>query len=288
MHREKQVMAPKKRSVTKTVKVSGEKKGPTEPIPVPVMEETEIKLSEFEEDEAEASSLDESFEDTAESEDSESEGEEERDENENEVEAEVIDEEANDDSDDDDEQNEAKEISLSKEKEAEIRQRISTGKQTSKQSDKPGVIYIGRIPHGFYERQMRAYFSQFGDILRLRLSRNKKTGASKHFAFIEFLSSDVAEIVAETMNNYLLFGHILKVSVVPEGKLHPNTFVGANSQFKKIPRAKLAKKQHDRKRTTDEVEKLVGREQKRRKGKQEKLKSLGIDYTIPAPKLSSN
>jgi len=36
------------------------------------------------------------------------------------------------------------------------------------------VVYVGRIPHGFYEEQMRAYFSQFGVIKNLRLSRNKK------------------------------------------------------------------------------------------------------------------
>lgn len=37
-----------------------------------------------------------------------------------------------------------------------------------------GVLYLGRIPHGFYEAEMKAYFSQFGDVTRLRLSRNKK------------------------------------------------------------------------------------------------------------------
>ena len=38
----------------------------------------------------------------------------------------------------------------------------------------PGVIYLGRIPHGFYEEEMESYFSQFGQVCRLRLSRNKK------------------------------------------------------------------------------------------------------------------
>jgi nucleolar protein 15 len=36
------------------------------------------------------------------------------------------------------------------------------------------VLFVGRVPHGFYEDQMRAYFSQFGDVTRLRLSRNKR------------------------------------------------------------------------------------------------------------------
>jgi nucleolar protein 15 len=40
-----------------------------------------------------------------------------------------------------------------------------------------------------------------------------KTGASKHYAYIEMSSEPVAEIVADTMNNYLLMGHLLKCHV---------------------------------------------------------------------------
>jgi hypothetical protein len=40
-----------------------------------------------------------------------------------------------------------------------------------------GVVYLGRIPHGFFESQMRAYFSQFGKVTRLRLSRSKKVSS---------------------------------------------------------------------------------------------------------------
>lgn len=58
--------------------------------------------------------------------------------------------------------------------------------QEQKKFGKRGVIYIGRIPHGFYEDELRKYFSQFGEITRLRLSRNRKTGNSKHYGFIEF------------------------------------------------------------------------------------------------------
>jgi len=41
-------------------------------------------------------------------------------------------------------------------------------------SDECGVIYVGHIPRGFYEPQMRKYFSQFGQITRLKLSRSKR------------------------------------------------------------------------------------------------------------------
>jgi nucleolar protein 15 len=42
------------------------------------------------------------------------------------------------------------------------------------QDTERGTLYIGRIPHGFYEGQMKEYFSQFGDVTRLRLARNRK------------------------------------------------------------------------------------------------------------------
>ncbi|KFP03357.1 MKI67 FHA domain-interacting nucleolar phosphoprotein, partial [Calypte anna] len=49
-----------------------------------------------------------------------------------------------------------------------------------------------------------------GKVTRLRLSRSKKTGATKGYGFIEFASDDVAKIVADTMNNYLFSERLLK------------------------------------------------------------------------------
>ena len=37
-----------------------------------------------------------------------------------------------------------------------------------------GVIYVGRLPHGFYESQLKDYFSQFGTVTKVHVSRNKK------------------------------------------------------------------------------------------------------------------
>ena len=125
------------------------------------------------------------------------------------------------------------------------------------------MVYLGRIPHGFYEDQMRAYFSQFGDISRVRLSRNKKvrllhpspsdvcqndtqTGRSKHYGFIEFASGPVAQIVAETMDNYLLMGHILTCKVIPKDGVHPELWVGANRKWRVVPTYRLAQKQHNK------------------------------------------
>ncbi|KAI5784701.1 hypothetical protein EDC01DRAFT_777358 [Geopyxis carbonaria] len=154
-----------------------------------------------------------------------------------------------------------------------------------KEKTTPGIIYLGRIPHGFYEHEMKQYFSQFGTVTRLRLSRNKKTGQSKHYAFIEFNDEDVAQIAADTMNNYLLFGHILKCRVVPRDNLEyvEKLFKGANKRFKKIPVAKLAKAAFEKKRTEEEWSAKIKSENSKRKAITQKLKAKGIDYEFDAP-----
>ena len=151
--------------------------------------------------------------------------------------------------------------------------------------DGPGAVYVGRIPHGFYENEMRQYFSQFGNITKLRLSRNRKTGHSKHFAFIEFESHEVAKIVAETMDNYLMFGHILKCKYVQPESLHPDTFKGANKRFRVAPHNRMEQRALEAPKSESQWAKKNSKEQSRREKKAEKLKAMG--YEIELPKLKS-
>lgn len=144
-----------------------------------------------------------------------------------------------------------------------------------------GVIYIGRIPHGFYEYEMRQYLSQFGPVSRIRLSRNRKTGASKHFAFVEFESESTAEIVTKTMDNYLLFGHILKVKMVPKSQLHEELFKGANRRFKKVPWNKMAGLKLAKPRSQSAWEAKVEKERANRAQRADKLKAIGYEFEAP-------
>jgi nucleolar protein 15 len=113
---------------------------------------------------------------------------------------------------------------------------------------------------------MKSYFTQFGDVTRVRLSRNKKvrlppypslekgsdnppslqTGKSKHYGFIEFDSASVAKIVAETMDNYLLNGHIMQCKVIPKDKVHPQLWVGANRKWRTVPPEQLTRAKHNK------------------------------------------
>lgn len=56
----------------------------------------------------------------------------------------------------------------------DLGEHIELPNEGSTNEEHRGVIYLGRIPYGFFEEQMLEYFSQFGEVTRLKLSRNKK------------------------------------------------------------------------------------------------------------------
>lgn len=51
-----------------------------------------------------------------------------------------------------------------------------------------------------------------------------QNGKSKGFAFIEFEYKEIAKIVADTMNNYLMFDKLLKTEYIPPEKQKPDLF----------------------------------------------------------------
>lgn len=138
------------------------------------------------------------------------------------------------------------------------------------------VVYISRLPHGFFESELRSYLSQFGSVTRLRLSRNPRTGSSRHYAFVEFRHSEVAKIVVDTMNNYLLMGHLLQCKMVPEEKIHPELWKGANRKFVKIPWRRINIRKHnsmvvDEESMRENAKRLIER-------KKEQFKDTQLDY----------
>jgi len=144
-------------------------------------------------------------------------------------------------------------------------------------SNIPGVVYLGHVPHGFYEKEMRAFFSQFGAVTKLRLSRSKKTGRSKGYAFLEFKHEEVAKVAADTMNNYLMYRQLLKCEFIPADKLHPDTFKNCHRPFRAPTGALKSRERHNAVKTEEQLKRNV----KKRTGRMQKteaLKALGIDY----------
>ncbi|XP_067128163.1 uncharacterized protein [Centruroides vittatus] len=137
---------------------------------------------------------------------------------------------------------------------------------------KSGVMYVGHLPHGFYEEELKSFFSQFGAINRVRVVRSRKTGRSKGYAFVEFKYEDVAKIAIETMNNYLLYNKILKCSYVENTKnFWQNSLVSSVMMNKQ--RHNCVKSKHSllkrKNKILNKIDKNVNA-----------LAALGIKYTI--------
>lgn len=160
-----------------------------------------------------------------------------------------------------------------------VAQQATKSRKKEKHTDEQSrVVYLGRVPHGFYEKEMEGFFGQFGKVQQLRLSRNKKTGHSKHYAFIEFEDAEVAHVVAETMDGYRLFDHILQCKVVSMDKIHPKMFHGANKTFKVFPWKQVAREQHNAVKTAEQTTRIADRLLRKEQQKRRKLTQLGIEY----------
>ncbi|KAF0884294.1 MKI67 FHA domain-interacting nucleolar phosphoprotein [Crocuta crocuta] len=176
-------------------------------------------------------------------------------------------------------------LSLNTQEEAKFQKEVAQARRRATQRQEkekltPGVIYVGHLPPALYETQIRAYFSQFGTVTRFRLSRSKRTGNSKGYAFVEFASEDVAKIVAETMNNYLFGERLLKCHFIPPEKVHEELFREWHIPFKKpsFP----AVKRYNQNRTLLQKLQMEERFKKKEKLLRKRLAKKGINYEFPS------
>lgn len=160
--------------------------------------------------------------------------------------------------------------------------------------EKDTILYIGRLPHGFYEQEMYSYFSQFGEVVQVRVSRNKKTGRSKHYGYIEFADGGVARVVAETMDNYLLSGHLLQVKKVEAARrelfwggarVENGKLVGVKGRYAEANWhngrvAAKAQAKHDGARSQEFWSEVEKRDEERKRKKEMRLAALGIAYSL--------
>ncbi|KAG2482126.1 hypothetical protein HYH03_018912 [Edaphochlamys debaryana] len=140
------------------------------------------------------------------------------------------------------------------------------------------VLYLGHLPHGFYEKEMLGYFSQFGKVTRVRLSRSKRTGKARGYAFVEFMHPEVASVAAEAMDGYFLFKQRLSVKLLPPAKVHPLLFNGANRKFKVIPWRKVERGRHDRERSPAEHAARIAKLIRRDKARAARIAEAGLEY----------
>lgn len=141
-----------------------------------------------------------------------------------------------------------------------------------------GIVYIGHLPKGFEEEELKKFFTQFGEVSKLRVSRSKKTGRSKGYAFLEFLDKEIATIAVQTMNGYLMFGRKIECHLVESP--HKDTFKHGNREWNYVPNQLIFrnKKNMEETRTDEEKGLRVKGLLMKEKEKRDRMKELGIVY----------
>ncbi|XP_046741032.1 MKI67 FHA domain-interacting nucleolar phosphoprotein-like [Diprion similis] len=154
-----------------------------------------------------------------------------------------------------------------------------------------GVVYLGHIPHGFFEKQMIGYFKQFGKVTRARVARSVKTGRSCGYGYVEFMNTEVAKIAAQSMNNYLMAGRLLKATYIPPEKQHGRYFAGRPWSKQSYPRSAKRKEENIKKNQNVDngVESMLAQRTLRKISVMEKkLEQAGIAYKIEPVEVSDD
>ncbi|MBE6299117.1 MAG: RNA-binding protein [Bacteroidales bacterium] len=73
-------------------------------------------------------------------------------------------------------------------------------------------IYVGNLNFRVKEPQLQEAFEAFGEVTLVKIVRNKETGRSKGFGFVEMSDDDKARTAIESLNNSEFEGRRMIVS----------------------------------------------------------------------------
>ncbi len=81
-------------------------------------------------------------------------------------------------------------------------------------------VYIGNLPYGATEDDLAGLFGQCGSVTSVSIIKDRDTGRSKGFGFVEFDNQQSVNDAVEKLNGYDLGGRQIRVNVAnskPEG-----------------------------------------------------------------------
>ncbi len=83
-------------------------------------------------------------------------------------------------------------------------------------------IYVGNLPYKAAESDLRSCFEQYGKVSSVSIIKDRATGESKGFGFVEMDSSDEAQSAISALNGYELQGRKLRINEArPKGQGSP-------------------------------------------------------------------
>ena len=73
-------------------------------------------------------------------------------------------------------------------------------------------IYVGNLSYSVTEDDLRALFTEFGDVSSAKLIMDRDTGQSKGFGFVEMSGNDSGQKAIDELNGREVSGRALKVN----------------------------------------------------------------------------
>src|SRR5436305_15206615 len=73
-------------------------------------------------------------------------------------------------------------------------------------------LYVGNLPYRITEDQLRATFEEFGEVSSCTIIKDKVTGQSKGFGFLEMPESSAGEAAIHNLNGRELMGRKINVN----------------------------------------------------------------------------
>ncbi|PKH09120.1 RNA-binding protein [Moritella sp. Urea-trap-13] len=82
------------------------------------------------------------------------------------------------------------------------------------------TLYVGNLPYRANETSVRTLFAEHGQVLSVRLMKDKHTGKRRGFGFVEMPEADAKEAI-QSLNDAEYQQRTLKVREANERTLHP-------------------------------------------------------------------
>ncbi len=73
-------------------------------------------------------------------------------------------------------------------------------------------IYVGNLNYSLQEKELEEVFSEFGEVTSVKIIKDKVTGRSKGFGFIEMENDNEASNAIQELNGAEVKGRSLKVN----------------------------------------------------------------------------
>jgi RNA recognition motif-containing protein len=89
-------------------------------------------------------------------------------------------------------------------------------------------LYVGNLSYNTTEDDLRGLFSQAGDVRSISLIKDRETGRSKGFAFVEMNSSDDAQKAIDQFHGQQFQTRTLTVNIARPREERPRGFGGGN------------------------------------------------------------